>query len=222
MYNHHSAVELELIYVIVNNGMASKILKSAKACGIRGGTIYLGKGTARNRILEFLGLTELRREIILMAAEKNTASTALEQLNQKFSFDKPSHGIAFTTTISALYGAKDLSHEEIKIDKGECKSMYNAIFTIVDRGRAELAVEAASKAGSKGATVINARGSGIHETSKLFAMEIEPEKEIVLIVAKEADTEPIIASLRKQLEIDLPGKGIIFVQPVAKTYGITN
>jgi len=81
-------------------------------------------------------------------------------------------------------------------------------------------MDVATKSGSRGGTIINARGSGIHETQKLFAMEIEPEKEIVLIIAKNEITELIVTSIREELKIDEPGKGIIFIQEVSKTYGL--
>ncbi|MDF2841081.1 MAG: nitrogen regulatory protein, partial [Clostridia bacterium] len=67
---------------------------------------------------------------------------------------------------------------------------------------------------------INARGSGIHETSKLFSMEIEPEKEIVLIISEEQLTEAIAGSIKEELKIDEPGNGVIFIQEVNKTYGL--
>ena len=38
-------INIELLIVIVNNGLGSKILKYAKQNGITGGTIFLGKGT---------------------------------------------------------------------------------------------------------------------------------------------------------------------------------
>jgi nitrogen regulatory protein PII len=81
-------------------------------------------------------------------------------------------------------------------------------------------VEAAAKAGSKGATIINARGSGIHETSRLFAMDIEPEKEIVLIVSDSDSTDHIVASIRENFQIEKPGNGIVFVQNVTQAYGL--
>ena len=98
--------------------------------------------------------------------------------------------------------------------------MYQLIITIVSKGKAEDVIEAATEAGSKGGTIINARGSGTHETSKIFHMDIEPEKEVVMILSKENVTEKIVSSIRKKLEIDLPGKGILFVQDVNQTYGI--
>jgi nitrogen regulatory protein PII/ribosomal protein S18 acetylase RimI-like enzyme len=96
--------------------------------------------------------------------------------------------------------------------------MYNAIFVIVDKGNAETVIDTAVKAGSMGGTIINARGSGIHETSKLFSMEIEPEKEMVLILSENQLTEQITSSMKEQLQIDKPGNSIIFVQDLNKTY----
>ena len=51
-------------------------------------------------------------------------------------------------------------------------------------------------------------------------MDIEPEKEIVLILSEKKDTEAIISSIREKLNIKEPGKGIIFVQEVSKVYGL--
>ena len=98
--------------------------------------------------------------------------------------------------------------------------MYNLICIIVERGFAEDVIDAAKAAGSRGGTVIHGRGSGIHETSKLFAMEIEPEKEIVIIVSEKTVTDGIVASIRDKMKIDEPGKGVIFVQNVTATYGL--
>ncbi|MGI6777534.1 MAG: P-II family nitrogen regulator [Acetivibrionales bacterium] len=220
MENSHNCKEFELICVIVSFGMGSKIIKYAKQCGITGGTIALGKGTIKSPILEFLELNEVRKEIVLMIAEKNTAYSALEQLNKKFSFNKPNHGIVFSTSVSTILGTTSLVCGKVNESGGVDNTMYDVIFTVVDRGKAESVIEAATKAGSKGGTIINARGSGIHETSKLFSMEIEPEKEIVLIISEKHLTESIASSIRESLEIDKPGNGIIFIQNVNKAYGL--
>ena len=51
-------------------------------------------------------------------------------------------------------------------------------------------------------------------------MEIEPEKEMVYILVKNEITEDVVSSIREELKIDEPGKGIIFVQSVNKTHGL--
>ena len=98
--------------------------------------------------------------------------------------------------------------------------MHQAIYVIVEKGNGEAVIEAAVKAGSTGGTIMNARGSGIHETSRLFAMEIEPEKEVVLIISEAGKTEAIAASIREAMEIDKPGKGIMYIQDVSNIYGL--
>ncbi len=98
--------------------------------------------------------------------------------------------------------------------------MVHAITVIVDKGNAENVIDAAVRAGSTGGTIMNARGSGIHETSKVFSMDIEPEKEIVLILSEKESTEAIVSSIRKELKLDEPGNGILYIQDVRKAYGL--
>lgn len=234
------AANYELICVIVNFGLGSRILHSAKHSGITGGTILLGKGTVNNHILEFLGLADVRKEIVLMVTVRQTAEEILIKLNEEYKFAKPNHGIAFTGLVSELIGHREQDHHDAKGPKTNeinqvtianttndmseerrvADTMYQAITVVVEKGKAEDVINAATRAGSKGGTIINGRGSGPHEISKVFAMDIEPEKEIVLILAKNTTTEAIVTSIREQLKIDEPGKGIIFVQDVNSTYGL--
>ncbi|SER56487.1 nitrogen regulatory protein P-II family [Gracilibacillus ureilyticus] len=211
--------QFSLIYVIVKFGLGSKIIKEAKKCGISGGTVMLGKGTVHNKILNLLAISDVRKEVVMMIANKKATFSALEHLNKVFHFEKPNHGIAFTTGLTDLVGTRSCTIND-QIESEEDKSMFQNIVVIVDKGNAGDVMDAATSAGSKGGTVINARGSGIHETSKLFSMNIEPEKEIVMILADENTTPAIVEKIRQDLKIDDPGNGIIFVQDVNKTYGI--
>ncbi|WP_058485362.1 P-II family nitrogen regulator [Defluviitalea phaphyphila] len=210
----------ELIYVIVNYGMGSKILKKAKKHGVPGGTIFFGRGTVNNSLLNFLSLYDERKEIVLLGADYNTADHVITELNKEFKFEKPNHGIAFTISTCNIIGSRCYKRGEHKEERGVNKSMYQIIITIVNRGKAEEVIEAAKAVGSKGGTIVNARGSGVNEMTKLFNMDIEPEKEMVMILSKKDLTEKIVSSIRKELEIDKPGNGIIFVQDINKAYGI--
>ncbi|WP_296559668.1 P-II family nitrogen regulator [uncultured Acetobacterium sp.] len=220
MTNYNSMPIFELVYVVVNYGMGSRILHKAKEYGISGGTIFLGKGTVNNSLLNFLSLYDERKEIVLLGTDNHTADHALVELNKEFQFEKPNHGIVFTTSACEIIGSRCYKSEENEEGRGVNKLMYQNIITIVNRGKAEEVIEAAKAAGSKSGTIINARGSGVNETSKLFNMDIEPEKEIVIILSKEDITEAIVTSIREKLEIDKPGNGIIFIQNINKAYGV--
>lgn len=76
------------------------------------------------------------------------------------------------------------------------------------------------QAGSHGGTIINARGSGVHETATLFGMGIEPEKELVMILADQANTPQIVDTIYETLDLRQPGNGIVFVQNTTRVRGL--
>lgn len=209
-----------LIYVILNKGMASKVLQYSKKCGIKGGTIFFGKGAQSSKMFKMLSLYEEKKEILMMGTDIPTAKNVLKSLTEKFKFEKSHHGIAFMTIACSIYGTNCYKEYEEEYKKEEGGKMYKAIYTIVTKGRAEEVLESARKAGSNGGTIINARGAGIHETEKLFNMYIEPEKEMVFILAKEEIVQEIVENISADLELDVPGNGIVFVQNIEKVVGI--
>lgn len=221
MNNNHTEdlIHLDLIYVVVKFGLGTKIVRFAKKHGIKSATVLLGKGTIKNPILEFFEINEGRREIVLMGTTKSTADKVLNKLNETFEFEKPNRGIAFTVPLMDVVHSKFEEYESEK-ERGVDNPMYHLIFTIVDRGKGEDVVEAANKAGSRGATIINARGSGVHETEKFFGMEVEPEKEAIMIISQSDKSKQIVDAIKEDLRIDKLGNGIIFIQHISKTYGL--
>lgn len=211
--------EFEMLCVIVNFGLGSRVIKIAKQNGISGGTITLGRGTVGSRLLEFLEITDIRKEIVIIIAEKGHIYNLIDVLCKEMSLDKPHHGIAFTISAAGLFGARNAIDAE-NAERGAKNTMYSAVFVIVDKGKAESVVDAAKAAGAKGATIINARGSGIHETGMLFHMAIEPEKEIVLILTENNILDQVVGSIREHHNIDEPGQGIMFILDINKTYGL--
>lgn len=207
-----------LLVVIVDHGSGSKVLKHARQAGIRGGTIFFGRGTAGIRKTEWFGNYEVRKEIVIMAAGPETVEKALSHLTQVLKLYKPNHGIAFTMPVVELLGSINYCEEPLSKEGNEI--MEKAIFVIVDRGNAETVVKAAEDAGAQGATIIKGRGAGVHETSKLFLMEIEPEKEIVLILCDDSISKAISEAIVQATDLNEPGKGILFIMNVEKTMGL--
>jgi nitrogen regulatory protein PII len=200
--------------------MGSKVLKEAKGLGVKGGTIFLGRGAAKSHILDLLGLNEIKKEIVLMIAETGLEGKIHKGLTEKFRLDKPNHGIAFSLSVSKLLGTRDCTCSDEKISRGELDMEHEAIFTIVDRGLAEDVVESAVSAGAEGGTIIHARGSGIHEHSTLFTLSLEPEKEIVMILIEKTKSTKVIEAIKETMHIDEPGKGVMFTVDVNMVSGL--
>ncbi|WP_252891579.1 P-II family nitrogen regulator [Thermoclostridium stercorarium] len=93
---------------------------------------------------------------------------------------------------------------------------------IVNRGMADSVMEIARKAGVKGGTVIHGRGTGSEFTEKLFGVEIVPEKELVIILMPSDLVSKVADELYRELQLDVPGNGILFVEPVAEVRGLAD
>lgn len=211
-------IELDMLVAIVAQDKGSKVLAVAREVGVQGGTILHGVGTASRTIFDYLGLNDKKKALILIVGERDLIIRAAEHISEKMEFNKPNHGIAYIENVLNIYGSH-FSNGEGE-ERGEGEIMYNAIYTIVERGKADDVIEAAEKAGSKGGTVINARGAGTHETQKVFNMVIEPEKEIVLVISEVDRTRAIVDAIREKVKIEEPGNGILYVTDVRETYGM--
>lgn len=210
---------LILAVVVVPKGMGSKIVHTSMDNGVTGGTILYGTGIAHSFVSHLVGGLEAKKEIVLMAGDKSLLTNCIEILRKKFEFDKKGAGIAFTTSVCGIFGTSRCNCDNIK-DEGAGVTMHKLIMTIVDKGRSAQVVDAAIKCGASGGTVIGARGSGLHETQKVFSMYIEPEKEVIMIVAKTDNVNTITESIKDQLGLDEQGKGIIFVLNINEAYGL--
>ncbi len=97
---------------------------------------------------------------------------------------------------------------------------FDLIVTIINKGFAEEVVQHSKNAGAEGGTIINGRGTGVHENLKLFGISIEPEKEIVLTLIPKDKTNQVLCAISDAVQLDKPSKGIAFVLDVEKTVGI--
>ena len=208
-----------LICCVVNMGDACKVYKIARKYGVKGATISIGRGSVSGRLMNFLAINEERKEIVTMIVESELAEDAIKGISAEMKFEKPHHGIAFSYCVSEFIGSRNKECCLNNTNDGG-KNMYNIIFVIVEKGKAEDVIEAANKAGSTGGTIINARGAGIHEVQKFFSMEIEPEKEEVFIITRKEKKDAIVASIRENLKIDEPGTGILYVLELNEVYGL--
>ncbi len=99
---------------------------------------------------------------------------------------------------------------------------FDLIMTIINRGFADQVIDAAREAGAHGGTIFYARGTGIHEVEKFFAIAIQPEKEIVLNVVRHEDTQDIMHAIVAAAGLKTPGRGLSFALPITDLVGITH
>lgn len=207
------------LFVIVDRHKASGVLEFMKKLGVTGGTILQGYGTVKSGLLSFLELNEDKKEIIMMIVNKKLEDMLIDKLLEKYKLHKKNHGIAFSIDVYRMLGSH-IERVSGDMDNTNREIKYEAVFVIVENGKGDFVVEAAQKAGAKGATIVHGRGSGIHETDNIFGLVIEPEKEIVIMLIKREDVDRVTKSVREAIDIEKPGQGIMFIMDVNRTAGI--
>ena len=211
---------LYLLSCIVDFGKGSKLLRMAKKLGGVGETVLLGKGTIRSEWLNKLGVFERRKEIFVAIVNEVTEADFYDRLVAELGLNKPNHGIAFSIPLKYAAGFND-ARNPLDSDQRDVKNVeYESIFIIVNKDSLEEVLESAESAGSTGGTIIHGRGSAKEEKMKLFGLEIEPEKAIILILSKIEKTDSIVSAIKSRLNIEQPGAGIIFVMDVSRTLGL--
>lgn len=96
---------------------------------------------------------------------------------------------------------------------------YKLITCVVQRGKADPVVEAALENGANGATLFYGRGTGVRQKLGVLGSFMTPEKEVILIVTKEAETVAVFKAMVKAGMLDKPGNGFIYVQDVQHAVG---
>lgn len=211
------ACQFNLNIVFLDPKDDKKALLAAAHAGISGATVLYGLGTNASKILALLGIDQLRKEIMLLVAHESVTDTFHDELHKALELDKHGHGLVVTTPLSRVLGLKELNGE---CWKGDGKMDYELITIIVDIGRADDIVAAAHKGGAKGATTLHGHGTASDKAAKFFNLEIEPEKEIVLIVAPSDQVENIINAVQAVHEFEGPNSGVIFSMNLERVTGL--
>ena len=100
------------------------------------------------------------------------------------------------------------------------KKGYKCILAIVNAGFSEVAMDAAKAAGARGGTTFGARGTASREAERIFNVTIQPEKEIVLILAKSVLADDILKALYHAVGSTTKAQGIAFAVPVDEVAGL--
>lgn len=96
------------------------------------------------------------------------------------------------------------------------------IVGVVERGKADIVVDAAKDAGAVGATIFFGRGTGETEAKKFFNISVESSKEIILILTDASKLKTIMDAMIEIGELKKAGAGIIFSFDVEELVGFSH
>ncbi|RLC84071.1 MAG: P-II family nitrogen regulator [Chloroflexi bacterium] len=97
---------------------------------------------------------------------------------------------------------------------------FKIILASVKSEKTDKVVDAAKQAGTTGATIIPARGTGINEAKTFFGLTLEAQTDIIMFLVEEHVVQDILGAINAAGEFCKPGTGIAFVVPVEQVIGL--
>ena len=97
---------------------------------------------------------------------------------------------------------------------------FKMILASVKTEISDKVVDAGKEVGATGATIISARGTGIHEAKTFFGLSLEDQTDIILFLVEEHIVHVVMEAIGKAGEFSKPGTGIAFSIPVDHVIGM--
>lgn len=209
--------EFNVMTLIISEHQANHFIDIIKEKSLYDGIVFLAKGTVKNSFLNLIGLKNQKMRLIDVLIESENSKEIMDYTAEKLKLNEPNHGIAYLTSRRMVKDEKGESNASNTI--GE-KTMFKKITVIVNRGMADDVMDIARESGARGGTILHGKGTGTKNAAKLFGMEVEPEKELVLIIVPTEIEEKVVKNLYDNLEMQKSGNGILFVEDITDVRGI--
>lgn len=181
----------------------------------------LGRGTAGTDILDTLGLEATEKSVLLLAAPRS--GKLVRKAARELWLDVPGRGVLMTVPISSVGGAKAMDYLlqwQAEEDDMNREITHELIVVITNRGHTDQVMDAARSAGAAGGTTVHAKGTGTEAARKFFGVSLAAEKELVFILAREADRKPIMKAVMTQAGSHTKAQAVVFSLPVTEVAGL--
>ncbi len=100
--------KLEFLIVIIDAEKTAKLVQRLTDCGVNFIHVVNARGTARSEVLDFLGVGETDKNVILSTASSSVIEEIKKILTTDFAILKKGNGIAFTIPVSSVGGPATL------------------------------------------------------------------------------------------------------------------
>lgn len=190
--------------------MAFAAMHSAEVC-----YTCQARGTVRRASLREAGLTDMRKELVTILTEANKAYAILEDLKSELHLEEENAGIAFLRR-TAL--SEHQSKREVATMQKTSSVEFRAVYVLVNKGFAEDVILAGERAGTRGATVIPARGEA--RSGDIPGLMIDNDKELILVITSLEKSQRLLGEIQADEVIMGKGQGKVFVVEVIDTLGI--
>ncbi len=179
----------------------------------------LGRGTAVRSMLDILGIEDNERRVLLGIADRDKTQRFLKAQKERMYIGVPGHGITVAIPIKSIGGGKTMAYLDGEKYTPQINGGYELIVAIANEGRTDQVMNAARHAGARGGTVLHGKGTAGEAAQKFLNVSIASEKEVILIVAQQAQKVDIMAAILREAGPDTHAGAVVFSMPIADVAG---
>lgn len=214
---------IKAVISVTKRGNGNKMVDFYKKHGLHYDFICLGTGTANSEILDYLGLETNEKDIVITMILAAKIPEIINGVTEEFKLQLPGKGLVFTVPLTAVSARiQNILCKNTNINKEVAMSdrKYELILVVLNRGYVDDAMRAAKSGGAKGGTVVHARRVGFEDVENIFGFTIQPEKDIIMILADSEMRLEIMHAITDAVGINTDAKALLLSLPVDEISGI--
>ena len=213
---------LYLMITITNRVMgATHFLDFYRAFGAPVVFTALGRGTASNDVLSYLGLEATEKSVMFSVVTPAVKEVLMRELVDTMRIDRPGSGIAVCLHLSSVGGRTALNYlisgksdaqpdMTVKEEEQMNENAYQLIVAITNTGYTDAVMEAASAA----------RATDAGNTNKFFGMAISEEREMIFLVTSADKRAAIMQSIMEKAGAHTEAQTVTFSVPLDDAAGL--
>ncbi len=224
-------LSLRLLFLITDIGIDKKIDRLLTDLHLPVYYQCRGQGTAKTEFLDICGMQGTTRVITVAILPKLMVKTVFDRLEENFYIRKKGRGVAVTVPVTGVQErVMNLLNEEAaekvkkQIERDEQQmnreALYSMILVAVKEGYSDEVIDAATKAGANGGSVIRGRRRGSEATIQFLGISMQEEQEFVMIVVPKEKKSQIMNEIGKACGLRSEAQGIVLSVPVDEVIGI--
>ena len=218
--------DLYLMMTVTSRSRMPDFIRMYRDKGLETHVLSLGHGTAGKKYMRMLALDETEKMVCLTVVTGRKWREVKKAMSVRLRIEAPGVGIAYVMPLSAMGGKRELMFLTDGQDyrKGEESTLKGTeqelLIVISNQGYSQQVMDAALKAGSRGGTVIHARGTGQEKAERFLGISLASEKDIVLIVTPAEKKAEMMQTIMREAGPETRAKAIVFSLPVTDTAGM--
>ena len=218
----------KVLVSIVNHDEEKRLKEILDDTSVALSFLFAGTGTARSAVLDYLGIGDTEKSVILSLIPESDEENIMRELRTRMSLYLVGRGISFTIPLSAVSqivsnglesAAAEKTIDGSNIMKDE-QRQYDLIIAAVAANFVDDAMEAARTAGAAGGTIVRGRAASNEKAEQFIGISLMQEQELLFILTTRERKLAIMQALSEKVGLKTEAGGVIFSLPVDRTAGI--